>query len=340
MKLLVTGGYFDDSAEGFVDRVDLARGTRERLLSFVPPGPHRVSGKGLTGGAWIDDDTLLVCSFDAVWRFLASTGRSTGRLHQPDFNDLHDVAIDAAGDRIHVCNTGLDAIESFDLAGRFVGRAGTSPAWFEAARLRGAAVARGEFPQILTAGWDSAQHPTLGDPAGPYYQGQGDAPFHRRKVRDYAHPNHVVPWGDHLVATMLATRELRCVRCHRALAQFDGHPHDGVLIDDELWVTTTDGCVWRVARTGATSLVLDVAATGHLGWCRGLFVSADSLAVALTAIQTAPQYPWRAESPGRTETSVLWLDRATGEVRGRVAYEEPNRPAKLFALLVARGAWA
>ena len=93
MRVLATGGYFDDSAECFVDRIDLARGTRERLLSFVPLEPHRVPGKGFTGGAWVDDDTLLVCSFDAVWRFRVSTGQATGRLHQPDFNDLHDVAV-------------------------------------------------------------------------------------------------------------------------------------------------------------------------------------------------------------------------------------------------------
>ncbi|MEQ1736952.1 MAG: hypothetical protein ABL886_11195 [Rhodoglobus sp.] len=340
MRLLVTGGYFDDSGEGFVDRLDLTRGTRERLLSFVPPEPHRLAGKGFTGASWLDDDSLLVCSFDAVWRFAPSTGRVTGRIHQADFNDLHDVAVDLAAARIYVCNTGLDALEIFDLAGTFVGRSATSPAWFEAARQHGAAISRSDFPQLLAAGWHATERPALAVPAGAYYKAATDEPFHRRKARDYLHPNHVVRWGDHLVATMLASRELRCMRCHRTLAQLAAHPHDGVLVGEDLWVTTTDGRIWKVTPNGEPSLVVDVATTGHLGWCRGLAVTEDSLAVGLTALHAVPQYAWRPEPRELTETSVVWLERGTGQLRGRVAYEDAGRPAKVFALLPTRGVWA
>lgn len=130
MRLLVAGGYFDASGECFIDRLDLERGTRERLLSFIPPDPHRLPGKGFTGAAWLDDDTILVCSFDAVWRIVPSTRHCTGRLHQADFNDLHGVTVDHAAAQVHVCNTGLDAVETFDLSGRFLGRTAMTPAWF------------------------------------------------------------------------------------------------------------------------------------------------------------------------------------------------------------------
>ena len=102
MELLVTGGYEDGSGECFVDRVDPS-GLRERVVSFTPPERHRVPSKGFTGAAWLDGD-LLVCSFDAVWRFNPN-GKLLGRIHQPDANDLHDVAVLANG-RIAVCNTG------------------------------------------------------------------------------------------------------------------------------------------------------------------------------------------------------------------------------------------
>lgn len=343
MRVLATGGYFDTSGECFLDRLDLARGTRERLLSFVPPEPHRIAAKGFTGAAWLDDDTLLACGFDAVWRFAPTTGRCTGRLHQPDFNDLHGLAVDRAAAQLHVCNTGLDAIETFDLTGRFLGRSAMSPAWFEAARQRGAAVERAAFEHVLAAGWEPTPAPPLTAPAGAYYeqanqQAEGE-PFHRRKVRDYAHPNHVAVWRGRLVATLLARRELRCIHTHRAVARLEVPPHDGITVGDDLWLTTVDGRVWRVAPGGAAALVANTAATGHFGWCRGLAVDGATIAVGLTAIRTAPQYAWRADPYERTETAVLWLEAAPGRLLGHVRYDEP-RHAKLFALLPARGAWA
>jgi hypothetical protein len=340
VRVLATGGYFDASGECFIDRLDLARGTRERVLSFLPPEPHRLPEKGFSGAAWLDDDTLLVCGFDAVWRFAPSTGRCTGRLHQPDFNDLHGLAVDHAAARIHVCNTGLDAVETFDLTGRFLGRTAMSPAWFEAARQRGAAVARDDFERVLTAGWEPVPAPPFTSPVGAYYHQANDEPFHRRKVRDYAHPNHVVVWRGHLIATLLANRELRCMYVHRALARLEAPPHDGVLVGEDLWLTTVDGRVWRITHGGEVSLVIDTATTGHLGWCRGLAIHGDTIAVGLTAIRTRPQYAWRADPYERTETAVLWLEHATGRLRACVRYDEPGRHAKVFALLPARGAWA
>lgn len=340
MRVLATGGYFDASGECFIDRIDLERGIRERLLSFIPPEPHRVPAKGFTGAAWLGEDALLVCGFDAVWRLEPSTRRCTGCLHQADFNDLHGVAVDHAAGQLHVCNTGLDAIETFDLAGRFLGRAAMSPAWFEAARQRGAAVEREAFDRVLAVGWGPTPAPRLTSAAGSYYHQADDEPFHRRKVRDYAHPNHVTVWGDHLAATLLARRELRCMYTHRSLARLEAPPHDGVPVGDDLWLTTVDGRVWRVARGGEASLVLDTSATGHLGWCRGLAIDDETLAVGLTAIRTRPQYAWRADPHERTETSVLWLDRATGQLRAHVRYDEPDRHPKLFALLPPRGAWS
>ncbi|HEX4417715.1 MAG TPA: hypothetical protein VH165_07440 [Kofleriaceae bacterium] len=342
MRLLVTGGYFDDSGECFVDRLDPGRGTRERLLSFVPPAPHRIPGKGFTGAAWLDADTFLVCSFDAVWRFTPATGRCTGRLHQADFNDLHGLAVDHTAVQLHICNTGLDSIETFDLHGRFLGRAAMTPAWFEAARQQGNAVARDDFDRVLVAGWQQAPRPAppLKAPGGDYYDRPGDEPFHRSKVRDYMHPNSVVVWGEHLVATVLASSELRCLRTHRTLARVAAPPHDGLSVGDDLWLTTVDGRIWRIARSGDVALVFDTAATGRLGWCRGLAIDVDAIAVGLTAIRTAPKYVWRTECYERTETGVLWLDRASGRLRAWVGYDDSSRHAKLFALLPARGAWA
>jgi hypothetical protein len=339
MRLLAMGGYFDASGECFIDHLDLERGTRGRLLSFIPPEPHRVPGKGFTGAAWLDDDTLLVCSFDAVWRIVPSTRRCTGRLHQTDFNDLHSVAVDLASAQIHVCNTGLDSVETFDPTGRFQGRIAMTPAWFEAVRQRGAAVSRDEFEHVLGAGWEPTPAPRLTSVVGSYYDQSDDEPFHRRKVRDYAHPNHVVIWGGRLVATLLARRELRCLRSHRTLARLEAPPHDGVLVGDDLWLTTVDGRVWRVSPGGDASLVLDTSTTGHLGWCRGLAIGENTIAVGLTAIRSQPQYAWRSAPYEHTETAVLWIEHLTGRLRACLRYDELDRHAKVCSLIPARGAW-
>lgn len=248
--------------------------------------------------------------------------------------------MDHSAAQIHVRNTGLDAVETFGLTGRFLGRVAMSPAWFEAVRQQGAAVERDAFEQVLQAGWGPGFSPPLAPAAGAYYRQAQDEPFHRRKVRDYAHPNHVVVWDGRLAATLLATRELRCLRTHRTLARLEAPPHDGVLAGDDLWLTTVDGRIWRIARGGGASLVLDMSTTGHPGWCRGLAIDGDTIAVGLTAIRTPPQYPWRSDPHDRTETEVLWLERATGRLRSSVRYSDPDRPPKVFVLLPARGAWA
>ncbi len=335
MKLLVTGGYFDATGEGFVDRLDPMTGRRERVVSFVPPERHFVPGKGFTGADWLPDGSLLVCSFDSVWRFDLSRGGCSGQLHQADFNDLHGVCV--AEDRIHVCNTGLDAVETFDLAGQFVGRVGLTPGWFEAERLRGMAVAREDLGRVLGAGWHTSAPPALVEPGGEYYSTPGQ-PFHRRKVRDYAHPNDVTVVNGGLAVTLLATCEVRCLRTFRPLARLPSHPHDGLLVDDRLWVTTIDGRVWSIdvrAREAEPVLVLDTAAAGHVGWCRGLAVGPDWVAVGLTEIRSAPRYPWRDGSYARTETSVLWLDRGSGQLLARMELTDPRRHSKVFALLAS-----
>lgn len=341
MEVWVTGGYFDDTGECFVDSVDLARGTRRRLLSFMPPDEHRVTTKGFTGACWADADTLLVCSFNAVWRIPIRTWRCEDRLFQPDFNDLHHVSVDSAHKRIYVCNTGLDAVEVFDTSGRFVGRHATSPAWFEARRQAGETVARADFPEVLRAGWSprAGAGPASTDDA--YYEaGAANPAFDRRIVRDFVHPNHVVRMGDRLAVTCLATREVRCFWTHEVLCKFDGHPHDGVDQGGLFWTTCTNGLVtaWRPGAGGwRPEARLDTAATGHVGWCRGLLVTAEDVVVGLTAIHGRPQYPWRDDPPGATETSVLWLDRATGALRGRVDLTDGARRTKIFSVLAPTG---
>jgi len=341
MKVLVTGGYFDRSGECFVDEVDLTRGVARRMLTYTPELAMRVPAKGFTGGSWVDDTTLLVCSFNAVHRIDALGWRETGRLTQPDFNDLHHVSRDAQTGNILVCNTGLDAVEVFDDAGRFVGRHATSPAWFERERLEGQAIERTRFSDLVSAGWTEAREsvPRV-RPRDDYYGGGDSHAFNVSIVRDYLHPNHVVAVDGMLAVTMLAPAEVRCLRTLRCLASTDGHPHDGQLDGGRFWTTTTRGGVTAWDRTTGVpweaSERYDVFATGLTGWCRGLLVQRDMVVVGLTEMRSAPQYVWSDEPIEKTSTCVVAIERGSGRLLHHARVGESGRHSKVFSVLASR----
>lgn len=346
MKVLVTGGYFDASCEGFLDEVNLEDGSTRRLISHTPEAALRVPTKGFTGSVRLDETTLLVCSFNAVHRIDLACGEETGRLTQPDFNDLHSVGFDPETERIYVCNTGLDAIEVFDAAGRFLGRHATSPAWFERERLGGAAVERHHYPELLTAGWRGAGPDAVPRvaPLGDYYQpasssrdAAGTASFRQSIVRDYLHPNHVVVVDGRLAVTMLASQEVRCLRTHQCLVRTDGHPHDGQIDGPRFWTTTTHGRITAWDRLTAPPWKAvehyDVFATGFTGWCRGLLVLDDRIVVGLTEMRTQPQYHWSDRPLNATSTSLVVLARGSGRLLHHVQLPERHRHPKIFSLL-------
>lgn len=340
MRVLVTGGYFDGSGDGFVDEVDLESGARRRLVHHRPAESRRVAAKGFTGAAWSDPGTLLVCSFNAVHRYDARTWTQTGRLEQADFNDLHHVAVDGGG-AIYVCNTGLDAVEVFDGGGRFTGRYGTSPAWFERARQEGRAVERRDFEKVLTSGWEGEPDEVRwATPRGGYYRDQDPRGFHCSITRDYEHPNHVAIVDGHLAVTMLASRQVRCLRTLRALVETEGHPHDGHVEGHRFWTTEIGGRVtaWERGPDGRwtrCSERYDVFESGVTGWCRGLLVTPESIVVGLTAIRTPPQYRWSGGSIEATSTSLVVLERGSGRLSSRVDFDESGRHAKVFSILAA-----
>jgi len=94
MKILATLGYFDASGEGVVLEVALARGTQRTIVRQVIPEQLRVAGKGFTGATWTDEpgrSDLIVCGFNALYRYSMPELRHTGILHQPCMNDLFEL---------------------------------------------------------------------------------------------------------------------------------------------------------------------------------------------------------------------------------------------------------
>lgn len=343
MSVLVSGGYFDDSGEGVLWLVDLERGHAEIVCAHLPPASLSVSGKGFTGAAWSGlpgQSDLVVCGFNAVYRVSPQSWEVTGLLHQPCMNDLHHVAV--IGERIHVVNTGLDSVDVFDPAGRFLGSYGTGPTWLQAARLSGLSPARTDWTDLLAPGWTLRSFELADSPPfGAYYESRSSSsrPFHQRVVRDYVHPNHVAEIQDRLLCTRLADSRVVDLRnLETVVDDLPGHPHDGLEADGLVWLTCVGGYVCAFDASSPLPwprvYTLDVSATtGRFGWCRGLRVLPDVLIVGLTEIRLASTYFWRDAPFASTETSVLVIDRGTGRLLQRVALTDRERHSKIYSVL-------
>lgn len=336
MKVLVTGGYFDQSGEGVVWQIDVATERADVVLRWTPPEHLRVPTKGFAGASLGTDGALYAACHAAVVRVDPRRAAVTGVLHQPCMNDLHHVA--ALNDRLYVSNTGLGAVDVLGLDGTFLGSHALLPAWANARRIGGEDFPAGAPP--VRPGWTGAPPapwPVEGEDDGYHSVNRRSAPFYRLKVPDHLHVNHVAFVGDRLLATCFADGTLRDLRTFEVVARIlDAFLHDGIVHGDALWLTAIDGTVIELdARTLVERRRLSVFATGHFGWCRGLAVTGEHLLVGLTEVRRGrlPRHRWADRDPEGSETSVLLLDRADGRLLARVAVNDPERHSKLYSVL-------
>lgn len=334
MKLLVTGGYFDHSGECWVRLVDFAAERADDWLTWTPPEHLHVPTKGFTGGC-LDESTghLYVAFYAGVARVDLHSASVNGVLHHPSFNDLHHVALDR--DRLLVANTGGNAVEAFDKAGRFAGAWTLTPGWVQRR------VESGSRPLSWDAALDSGWSPRLAEPWPDERERRGSpsgTPFWRRKVGDRLHVNHLLPAPDGgIIATCLHDGSLRDLSRHELVAQLpESHLHDGVWVDDRIWVTRIDGTVWSIDhRTREFHQVLDAAAEGQTGWCRGLHVTSDAIVLGTTESRRGylPRLPWVDRAAPGDRTGVGLFDRGSGNRISWIDLTDQNRHSKIFSVL-------
>lgn len=132
-RFVVTGGFFDGSAEGYVAELRLERrrsGARcDYTLSWrrgalvEPPDPGlAVPDKGLTGACWRADGALWACFPNTIVALDPLGWRVGETVTHPHFNDLHGVAVAPSGSRtlagaeLVVANTGLESVDGLGRA--------------------------------------------------------------------------------------------------------------------------------------------------------------------------------------------------------------------------------
>ncbi len=301
-----------ESDEGRILELTEAHGRFEvaEVLRYRAQDDRRVTGKGFTGGEF-GLGHFFVTDFNTVYR-IDARGRIDVVAARHDFNDLHHVAV--VQDRLWVTYTGLDRIDVLDVDGGFVGGFALCPSD------------------------DEHERRSDTDAQGVYFKGNRGLPFHRRKVQDKVHPNHVGLWRGKPVVTRLRSGEVQRLDDFSPLLTAPGHPHDGQEHDLMFWVTCTNGLVLAYGEGERAvlepKLQFDLfASSGVSGWCRGLAVSPDRLLVGLTRMAYAPDTYWSERPHAETTTAVLVVDRASGRLLDLVDLNAFGVHPKLFSIV-------
>jgi hypothetical protein len=310
-RVWVSMGYFDDRGDGAILELDLVHGAVSQKLRFDPPKPLCVPGKGFTGMAY-DAGDLIVAGSNALHRF-DEHFKHTGTLALASFNDIHDICLHKG--RLYVVNTGMDGVDVLSTSGRFIGTYNFEPGWISALKQNGEQLSRQEHARQMQPGWNFTEHGCIHEDIAQDYYTSNALPFHKRKVRDYVHPNHVVITPDRVLVTSLLQKCVYDVSTWEVFVQGEAPMHDGSIWGDQMWLTRIDGILESYdLETGHLTQRVDISQrSGMYGWCRGLLLTDAHIWVGVTAIQDETRFGWRRVPFNETKTGVIVLDRRTLE---------------------------
>lgn len=310
----LTLGDFEDTCGRVVELTfDGMQATTREVLQYQPKADRAVFGKGFTSGCVVDD-VAYICGFNEVYRISTHDFKVEALLSRDDFNDLHHVS--AHDGQLWIANTGLDRVDVFSSSRQYLGGYALIPSQEERNRALAAL------------------------PDDPYFaQERVDRPVHLRRLPDRIHPNHIAFFGGRVLVTRFAEKSIQDLGTMRTVLETPGHPHDGFVDGDTLWMTCTNGliiaCQWSPcgSRLEERRRINTFALTGRWGWCRGLWVGEDRLLVGLTRISRMPRHRWCQRPFEGTQTTVLMLRKATGELLAEANLNAFGQHPKLFSIL-------
>jgi hypothetical protein len=236
-------------AEAVVLKVKLSSHDVETVFTYKSPSeacPSHMPSFVFKSGSLLGND-LVLCTQTEVFTLDPSTTKISGYVSLPCFNDVHHVL--ALGKAHYlIANTGLDMILEVLADG----------------------TVRREWSALGTDVW-----------------GRFSTEIDYRKVAStkphLAHPNYVFVLDDEIWATRFEQKDAICLT--RKLPHIKigaGKAHDGVLFGGAIYFTTVNGRIVEVdADTRRLRRTIDlnaIEATGEpLGWCRGLFVTDETV---------------------------------------------------------------
>lgn len=190
------------------------------------------------------DNTLYTCTNTEVVSYCLEKGEFTTLLSLPTFNDLHHVAPTRRGTLL-VTSTGLDAVLEYKTDGTIV---------------RSWDVISFEQPEKLGAGTD-------------YRMVETTKP-HR------SHPNFTFEIGDDVWVTRFHQSDAVCLTDQsKRIGIGVGNPHDGIVQNEKIHFTTTNGHIVVAGFDGNVidDIDLNTYSQGDqpLGWCRAISPLSD-----------------------------------------------------------------
>lgn len=319
MNLIIPVSYFFGNPRSEIWAINVHKGDKT-LLKTLPDSDKQVSGKGITGIAWLNDNQLVACDFNRLFKIDRQGLKITTICEDPELNDLHSLHVDQG--LIYVANTGRDSIDIFNYQLELQKRIDCLPSdeWKE-----------------RNAGNYSI--------SGSYYDSpDGSIPFNCRIVPDKWHFNHVFKTPEHLdgrvIATSFSTRSLLDVNSLKSVSStFNTQPHDGFVYEDELWVTTVSGQICKAPFKVPYDfeMVVDLFKIApHKGWCRGLLIASGSIFIGITRIyQTSKRTDWLNCSVEGTRSGVYQLSMNTLEIEAFYDFSS-KEGARIFTMIADR----
>lgn len=316
MKLIIPISFFRGKPRSEIWILDTESQHKTKVYREETPTDYAVEGKGITGIAWINARKLVACNFNHLLFINPQNWQRQAILFREDFNDLHQLAI--KDNKIFIVNTGLDSIDVLS----------TALAWHTRISL-----VDGEHIKQRIQGAYQTQ--------GDYYTCPNTVPkFYLRKVPNTHHLNHICFIEKRILSTSFSQQCLIEIESGNPASNIlSNKPHDGIVHNGFLWVTTVNGEIHRAALNTKhlefeTVFSLFEYAPHH-GWCRGLYIQRDALFVGITAIhQTNSRTQWLTQAEHCTKTGVYRLDLQTGVIHDWYDFSDEDG-SRIFSMIPA-----
>lgn len=266
LKLLVTLGHPKDQVphlqaqrRAYLGLLDWDTQRLDREITFESDPKHMSARFPRLGAGSFYGERFYTCSPTEVVVYDVANWEVTEVFSRSSFNDLHHVHVNA--EHIVVVNTGLERIEFLDHAGKLVG-------------------AQSVLNEDTWERFNRDIDYRLIDSTQPHE----------------VHCNYLTENNGEYWVTSLKAGVFRLGSHHDRLKFDMGDPHDGKIVGEHVYYTTTNGKVVVRSRSNMkVHRVIDVqqlmGREFPIGWCRGVEVVGDRLFVGFTRIRRSR---WRS----------------------------------------------
>ncbi|WP_286270973.1 hypothetical protein [Thalassotalea hakodatensis] len=295
-SLLLTGGAEKSSSKnewtGFQSALalvcDVKTGDCKEAINYFTPEefrPPMPDCSVLFKSAEIQQGMLVATTQTEVLLYDIKTYQLKSRISLPCFNDVHHARLTESGSLL-VCATGLDAVFELDLEGNVL-----------------------------------KEYPVLGQDIWHKFSKEQDYRQVLTTKPHESHPNFCFEYQGEYFVTRFKQKDAISLATDKAFDIAVGGPHDGYVLEDEVYFTTVNGFVVGFNITSGEKVLecdlnqIENPQKKNLGWCRSLLMlNKDEAIVGFSRMRTS-----------KFSDYLSWVKEKTG---AGTANAEPTRIVK------------